>query len=65
MLDELLLYVIHGTLHLAGFDDKSGSDRAIMRQKEEQYLRLLGRTMPATEGTAIDVERAFKGDSSP
>jgi probable rRNA maturation factor len=52
MQDELLLYVIHGTLHLAGFDDKTDADRAVMRAKEEQYLRSLGRTSPAAEGTA-------------
>jgi probable rRNA maturation factor len=52
MQDELLLYVIHGTLHLTGFDDKTDSDRAVMRAKEEQYLRSLGRAIPAADGTA-------------
>jgi len=39
---ELLLYVIHGTLHQVGYDDKTESDAQIMRQKEAYYLRLLG-----------------------
>lgn len=40
--DELLLYVIHGTLHLTGYDDHSAADRGQMRRKEMQYLRELG-----------------------
>lgn len=39
---EMLLYVIHGTLHLAGYDDRSDADRGLMRRKEMQYLRELG-----------------------
>ncbi len=40
--DELLLYVIHGTLHLVGYDDKQTESRARMRQAEAHYLKLLG-----------------------
>jgi probable rRNA maturation factor len=43
MADELLLYVIHGTLHLVGYDDASEPDRAAMRTKEREYLTALGR----------------------
>ena len=32
---ELYLYVIHGMLHLLGYDDKSKKDRLIMHKKEE------------------------------
>jgi hypothetical protein len=39
----MLLYLIHGTLHLAGYDDHSVADRGRMRRKEMQYLRELGR----------------------
>lgn len=63
--DELLLYVIHGTLHLAGFDDKTDSDRAVMRAKEEQYLRSLGRTIPAADGTAAGHLPVGQGGSTP
>ncbi len=41
--DELLLYVIHGTLHLTGYDDHSDVDRGRMRRKEMHYLQELGR----------------------
>lgn len=36
--DELLLYVIHGTLHLVGFDDTTPRQRAVMRTREQEYL---------------------------
>jgi probable rRNA maturation factor len=40
--DELLLYVIHGALHLTGRDDHSPQERATMRGLERQYLEQLG-----------------------
>ena len=36
--DELVLYLVHGTLHLVGFDDKSGEARTMMRERERHYL---------------------------
>ena len=36
--DELLRYVIHGTLHLVGYDDATTRKRAAMRKREEEYL---------------------------
>jgi probable rRNA maturation factor len=38
ILDELKRYVIHGVLHLAGFEDHSRADRDIMRRKEDEIL---------------------------
>jgi probable rRNA maturation factor len=38
--DELLLYVMHGTLHLVGYDDTTPRQRAVMRKMETQYLRI-------------------------
>jgi probable rRNA maturation factor len=38
---ELCLYVIHGCLHLCGYDDSSKRDAADMRRKEREYLRSL------------------------
>lgn len=40
--NELCLYVIHGLLHLCGFDDRSPRDAKEMRKKERQYLEELG-----------------------
>ena len=39
---ELTLYVIHGLLHLCGYDDHDDADRTAMRQRERYYLRQLG-----------------------
>lgn len=39
---ELLLYVIHGVLHLTGHDDHEEDDRAAMRARERHYLQRLG-----------------------
>ena len=41
-LDELLLYVVHGTLHLVGYDDKDPNHRKVMREKETFYMKKLG-----------------------
>ena len=42
--DELTLYVVHGTLHLCGYDDHDDADRAAMRQAEREVLTQLGIT---------------------
>jgi probable rRNA maturation factor len=39
---ELALYVIHGLLHLCGYDDETAKGAAQMRQRERHYLRQLG-----------------------
>ena len=36
--DELLRYVIHGALHLVGYDDTTPRKRAVMRKHERKYL---------------------------
>lgn len=40
--DELLLYVIHGCLHLVGHDDHRPEDQAAMRTAENKYLTQFG-----------------------
>ena len=45
--DELALYVVHGTLHLLGYDDHEDSDIAAMRAKERHYLARMGIGRPA------------------
>ena len=39
---ELGLYVIHGLLHLCGYDDHDEGDAKKMRERERHYLRTLG-----------------------
>ena len=38
MQEELLLYVIHGMLHLVGYDDKQPTAAIEMRDAEKEYL---------------------------
>ena len=38
---ELHRVIIHGVLHLIGFDDHSEKDEKIMREKEEESLKFL------------------------
>ncbi len=40
--DELTLYVIHGMLHICGYDDLSPSEKEIMRSRERCILNGLG-----------------------
>jgi len=40
--DELLLYVIHGVLHLAGYRDMTPEEKAAMQQQQRYYLTRLG-----------------------
>jgi probable rRNA maturation factor len=47
VLDELCLYVIHGLLHLCGYDDRKKEDAKEMRRMERHYLKELG--MPLIE----------------
>lgn len=38
LIDEVKRLVVHGCLHLLGYDHHTDRDRRIMRQKEEAYL---------------------------
>ena len=40
--DELLLYVVHGMLHLVGFDDQTPAAASAMRAQERNILAGLG-----------------------
>lgn len=39
---ELLLYTVHGALHLLGYDDHSPADTERMRAREQEVLSALG-----------------------
>ena len=41
---ELALYLVHGWLHLAGYDDRRPAARREMRRAEARALRLLARS---------------------
>ena len=40
--NELLLYVIHGSLHLVGYDDKNPEVKAVMQEAERRHLLMFG-----------------------
>ena len=40
--DELLLYIVHGVLHLVGYDDKERGASIEMRAAEKKYTQLAG-----------------------
>jgi len=37
--EEIMLYVIHGILHLSGYDDTAPKTRVVMRKKENEFLQ--------------------------
>lgn len=39
---EMALYVVHGLLHLCGYDDLTDEEQAIMRGREREILSALG-----------------------
>lgn len=44
--EEILLYIVHGILHLVGYDDLTPEPRAEMRRKEREYLGRFGIEVP-------------------
>lgn len=46
---ELSLYLIHGWLHLAGYNDQTECDRAEMRNAEQKALAILDKVNQAIE----------------
>lgn len=56
--DELALYVVHGLLHLCGYDDTSESATAAMRRREGELLEACGRANPFELARAGRVPRA-------
>ena len=39
---EVCLYLVHGLLHLCGYDDLTDAEQSTMRQREREILRELG-----------------------
>jgi probable rRNA maturation factor len=44
LLEELALYVVHGLLHLCGYDDTDPAQAAAMREREQEALSLWDRS---------------------
>jgi probable rRNA maturation factor len=51
--DELMLYFIHGCLHLVGYDDHRGVERAEMWNRESRYLLSVGIQYPKDHAAQV------------
>jgi probable rRNA maturation factor len=49
---ELVFYVVHGTLHLLGYDDQTDEDRSAMQVEENRILATFGWTPPRDRETS-------------
>jgi len=66
--DELALYVVHGLLHLCGYDDLSEPEAVRMRRREGELLAACGRPNPfemAADARAIPRRPAAMDPSTP
>jgi probable rRNA maturation factor len=55
---ELVRYLVHGLLHLQGFDDLTPKGRRRMKRRENQWLRLLAARFPLSQ-----LDRSTRVDS--
>jgi probable rRNA maturation factor len=46
---EILLYIVHGLLHLLGYRDDNREDSKVMHDKESRILKNLGYNVPKVE----------------
>lgn len=61
---ELMLYIVHGLLHLCGYDDMSADELPIMRERECDIFRLLELPIPVrSDGDMGHVTSAIASES--
>ena len=58
---EMLLYAVHGALHLVGYDDLDPESKTVMRKMEQKYLRHFGMEPPYAAG---EIEDSFIAPNS-
>lgn len=46
---EIILYLVHGILHLLGYNDNNKKNAKIMHEKESEILAFLGYNVPEVE----------------
>jgi probable rRNA maturation factor len=46
---EIILYIVHGILHLLGYNDENERDAGIMHEEESKILKVLGYDVPRVE----------------
>ena len=62
--DEVVLYLVHGLLHLCGYDDLSSEERQIMRARERAILGLWGLKPPFETSTRPQPASRKSGEDS-
>ena len=50
-MDELTLYIVHGLLHLCGYDDLTAKELSVMRARECHVFEILGRPRPTRDSS--------------
>ena len=59
--DEVLLYAVHGLLHLCGYDDLTEAEQAVMRQRERAHLARWNLTPVYAEDEGLSADDAGDG----
>jgi probable rRNA maturation factor len=64
---ELLLYIVHGLLHCAGFDDHDPADHDAMHAQEDRILRAIGvgATFARSTGTPSRTKTRSRAKAAP
>jgi rRNA maturation RNase YbeY len=62
---ELVRYLVHGVLHLVGFDDATPAARAVMKREEGRRLRWLSRRFHLKDLGISPTPRTRPGRKSP
>lgn len=57
---ELYRVIIHGILHLCGYDDKTSKQKFLMRKKENDYLKLITEKKKNTNIKSKSLKRVKK-----
>jgi probable rRNA maturation factor len=47
--EEIARYMIHGVLHLRGYDDASAAKRRVMKREENRLTRRIGKRFPISQ----------------
>lgn len=61
--EEVVLYLIHGLLHLVGYDDLSSTEQAVMRARERAMLALFQITPPAKSSSGDEGESSVSAET--
>jgi len=58
--DEIALYIIHGLLHLAGYDDIRPAEASLMARKQEKILQAACKRLSAKHSCSGEITKKFR-----